>query len=143
MGEQFHEAVSLALVVIDDQQLLYSRSRVFLEAHQCRIQRFDGNRFGEAGESAAFQPMLPLFFHADDLDRNMARGRVFLQVVEHRPAQHVRQENVQADGRGLELARQRERRAAAAGDQALETSLARQAEQRARKVRVVLDDEQD
>ena len=44
------------------------------------------------------QAVLALVFERDDLHRNVPRGRVELEVVEHRPAEHVGQEDVQRDG---------------------------------------------
>ena len=69
--------------------------------------------------------------------------RIELEVVEHRPAEHVGQEDVERDrGRAI-LARERERLLAAVGDDALEALVARDPEQDARVVRIVLDDQQD
>ena len=66
-----------------------------------------------------------------------------LEIVEHRPAEHVGQEDIERDGRGLELPGQRQARWRPGGDDALEALVARQAEQDAGVVRIVLDDEQD
>ena len=35
------------------------------------------------------------FFHGDDLDRDVARRRVELELIEHRPTEHVREENIE------------------------------------------------
>ena len=45
------------------------------------------------------EAVLAFFFHGDDLHRNVARGRVELELVEHRPAEHVGQEDIERDGR--------------------------------------------
>ena len=79
---------------------------------------------------------------ADDLHRDVARGRVELELVEHRPAEHVGQEDIERDGRGVELPGQGQAQRALGGDDALEALVARQAEQDAGVVRIVLDDEQ-
>ena len=55
------------------------------------------------------QAMLPLFFERNDLHRNMAGRRIELEVVQDRPAQHVRQENVERDRGGTVFARQIQR----------------------------------
>ena len=73
----------------------------------------------------------------------MARGRVELELVEHRPAEHVGEENIERDGHGMELPGERKAQRAFGGDDALEALVARQAQQDARVMRVVLDDEQD
>ena len=73
---------------------------------------------------------------------NVARGRVELELVEHRPAEHVGQEDVERDGGGVELPGQGQAHRALGGDDALEALVARQAQQDAGVVRIVLDDEQ-
>ena len=88
------------------------------------------------------QSVLPLFFQGDDLHWNMSRCGIELQIVEHRPAQHIRQENIQGDGCRPELARQGESDVSALGHQALEAFVAGQAEQHPSVVWVVLHDEQ-
>ena len=47
------------------------------------------------------------FFDADDLHRNMARCGILLELIQNRPAQHVRQEYVEHDSERPELVRQR------------------------------------
>ena len=44
----------------------------------------------------------------DDLHRNVARGQIHFQPVQHAPAVQVRQMQVERDGIGLEFARQRQ-----------------------------------
>ena len=56
----------------------------------------------------------------------MARGRVELELIEHRPAEHVGQEDIERDGRGAELPGQREAQRALVGDDALEALVAGQ-----------------
>ena len=41
--------------------------------------------------------MLALFVQRNDLHRDMAQCRVQFELVEHRPAQHIGQENIQRD----------------------------------------------
>ena len=86
--------------------------------------------------------MLPIFIQSDDLHGNMAGCRVLLELAQHRPAQHVRQEHIQRDRGGLILARQRQSVGAALGDQHLEAVVVRQVHQHAGVVRIVLHDQQ-
>ena len=88
------------------------------------------------------QPVLPLLLDREHLHRDVARRRIELEVVEHGPAQHVRQEDVERDRRRQVLLGQRDRRLPAVGHDALEALVARQAEQDAGVVRIVVDDEQ-
>ena len=69
-------------------------------------------------------------------------ARIELQLIEHRPAEHVRQENIERDGRGVILPGEGNASSAFGGDDALEPLVARQAQGDAGVVRVVLDDEQ-
>ena len=99
-------------------------------------------RLGDKGECAARKPVVPVLVQRQHLHRNVARGRILLQVVEHRPAQHVGQEDIERDGRGMELARQRPGLGAAHGHQHLEALVARQIAQNARIMRIVFDNQQ-
>ena len=54
------------------------------------------------------EPVLALFLQRDDLHRDVARGRVELELVEHRPAEHVGQEDIERDRGRAELPGQRQ-----------------------------------
>ena len=56
----------------------------------------------------------------EDVHGDVPDGRVVLEPVEHRPAVHAGQVDVERDGAGLELARQREAGLALGGDDHLE-----------------------
>ena len=89
------------------------------------------------------QAVLALLFDATDLHRDVPGRRVELEVVEHRPAEHVGQEDVERDRGRADTARASDSAVLpAVGDDALEALVARQPEQDARVVRIVLDDEQ-
>ena len=79
-------------------------------------------------------------YHAD---RHVARGEVGLQALEHAPALHVGQEDVERHHRRLVLAHHGERARAGAAHHALEALLPRRVEQDAREAEVVLDDQED
>ena len=64
-------------------------------------------------------------------------------MVEHGPAQHVGQEDIQRDSRGMELASQSKGFRTAQGDENLESLIARQIAKHAGIVRIVFDDQQD
>ena len=87
--------------------------------------------------------MLAVFVQRDDLDRNVPRQRVVLELAQHGPAEHVGQEDVERDRGGLELLGQIQRLRAARGDQDLEALVAGEIDQHARVMRVVLDDQED
>ena len=73
---------------------------------------------------------------------NVPRRRVVLQAIEHRPAVERRQVDVEGDGVGLDLLRERQADVAAHGHDRLESLLARRIDQDRREVEIVLHDEQ-
>ena len=87
--------------------------------------------------------MVPVFIQGQHLHRDVPRGRVLLQMVEHGPAQHVGQEYVERHGRRVVLAGQSERFRSAHGHEHLESLVAGQITQDARIVRVIFNDQQD
>ena len=87
--------------------------------------------------------MLTVFVERDDLHRNVPRQRIVLELAQHGPAQHVRQEDVERNRGRLELLGEFERLTATAGDQHLEALVVRQIDQHPRIMRIVLDDQED
>src|ERR1700730_8591036 len=65
-------------------------------------------RLSHKRESAARQPVLAVFVHREDLDGNVACRRILLEMVEHRPTEHVRQKDVQRHGARREFTYQSE-----------------------------------
>ena len=86
---------------------------------------------------------MPVFVEGQHLHRDVPGRRILLQVVQHRPAQHVGQENIQRNGRRMILVRERKRFRAARGHQNFKSLVAGKIAQDARIVRIVLDDQQD
>ena len=102
------------------------------------VGRLDG-----VGEGPVARRVGALGLDRDDLDRDVPGGGIELEVVEHRPAEDVGQEDVEGDRGRLELAGQRKRRVAAVGDDPLESLAPGEVEQDCGVVGVVLDDEDD
>ena len=100
-------------------------------------------RLGHEREGAARKAVLAVLVERDDLHRDVPRERILLELAEHGPAQHVGQEHVERDRGRLILLGEIERIVAAHGHQHLEALVARQVDQDARVVRIVLDDQQD
>ena len=86
------------------------RRDVRLDAVERVLEVLGRRRLDQVGERAVRQPVLPLLLDRQHLHRDVPRRRIELQVVQHRPAQHVGQEHVQRDRGRQILARQRERR---------------------------------
>ena len=70
--------------------------------------------------------MLAIFVERDDLHRDMAGQRVLLELAQHRPAEHVGQEDIERDRGRLELLGQLQRVDATRRDQHLEATVARE-----------------
>ena len=140
---QFDDALALDVVVFDDQQTFLVRRDVALDAIERQLEVFGRRRLHQIGERSVRETMLALFLDRQHLDRNVPRRGIELQVVQHRPAQHVGQEDVERDrGRTILLGEQ-EGRLAAVGHDALEALVARQSEQYPGIVRIVVHDQQD
>ena len=67
------------------------------------LQRFGGDGFYQIIERTVGQAMLAFAFERNDLHGNVSRERVQLEVVQHRPPEHVGQEDIQRDGGGAKL----------------------------------------
>ena len=141
-SEQFLGGASLDLVVLDDQEPLGARRREFLDPIERRLQSIGRGRFHQKGKGAMGETVLALLLQGDDLHRNMARGRVELQLVENRPSEQVGQENIERDSGGTVLPRERDAHGALPRDDAFEALVARQPEKNTGVMRVVLDDQQ-
>ena len=102
------------------------RRRIFLDARQRRLQSFRRRRLGHKRKRAASQSMMAIFVERQHLHRDMPRRRILLQMIQHRPTQHVGQKYIQRNRCGMVLAGQRQRLGAAHGDQHLESLVVRQ-----------------
>ena len=102
------------------------------------------DRLLEERDSAGAKRDLPAVLRArDDVHRDVPCIGMVLQVVEHRPAVHHGQLEVEHDRIGLELVRECEPRVASLRDDGLEATRAGDLENRACEIGVVLDDEHD
>ena len=109
VAQQFANAELLGGIVFHHQQPLAAWRRVFLDARQRRLNLFRRRRFGDECKCAARQAMVPILIERQHLHGNMTRRGILLQMIEHRPAQHVGQEDIQRDRRRMEFAGQRQR----------------------------------
>ena len=75
------------------------------------------------------QPVSPVLVERHDLHRDVAQLRILLELIQHRPPEHVRQEDVERYRRRLELSRQRQRLGASRRDQHLQSPVAGQVAQ--------------
>ena len=81
---------------------------------------FPRRRLGDEGERAARQAVLTVLVERDDLNRDMPRQRVLLELAEHGPAEHVGQEHIERHGGRLILLGEIDRVVAAHRHQRLE-----------------------
>ena len=104
---------------------------------------FRRSRLGHEREGAAREAVLTVLVERNDLHRNVTGQCVLLELAQHRPAEHVGQENVQRYRGRLILLGEFERIDAAHGDQHLEPLVAGEIDQDPGIMGVVLDDQQD
>ncbi len=93
--EQFDNGVALHLVVLNHQKTFFAGYRELLDAVESDFKARRGGFLDKVCKSAVCETVPLLLFHRHNLHGNMAHGRVQLQLVENRPAQHVRQEDIQ------------------------------------------------
>ena len=136
------QCVAARFVRRHQQQFLGAPLQRVLDGVERGVQVVLGDRLFQVSHGAQRQAAAPVFVAGDDVHRNVPRGRIVLQPVENRPAGHIGQADVERDGARLELARQRQRGAAAQRHQRLDAAVVRQVHQDAREGDIVLDDQQ-
>ena len=77
------------------------RGDVGLDAIERVFEIFRRGRFHQIRKRSVRESVLALLFDRQHLNRDMPGCRIQLQIVEDRPAEHVRQEHVQRDRRWL------------------------------------------
>jgi len=95
--QQLDDARAFEIVVLDDQQPLGVRHEVGLQLVERDLELAGGCRLDEVRERAVRQPVLALLLDRQHLHRDVAGLRVQLEVVEHRPTEHVGQKHVERD----------------------------------------------
>jgi hypothetical protein len=141
IADQRDDRFALGHVVLDHQQRTLAAHQEFLDAREFFLQHLAADRLVDIGDRALAQRALALAQRRDHVHRDMAGAGVALEAVEHRQAVDVRQVDVEQDRGRLEVARQRQRRVAAVGDDALEVLLAGEFEQGLGEALVILDDQ--
>ncbi len=143
MVQKFPDAHLFRRVILDDQEPLAAGLGVLLDLGQRRADAFGRGRLADVGECAARQSVLLVFVERDDLNRNVPRQRVVLQLAEHGPAEHIGQEHIERNRDGLELFGKLEGFRTARRDQNLKSLVARQIDQNPRIMRIVLDNQKN
>ena len=142
VAEQFANAHLLGRIVLHDQQAFAPRPDIFLHLAERSLHALHGRRLGDEREGARGQAVLTVLVQGHDLNRDVPCQRILLELVEHRPAQHVGKENVERHRRWPVFQREFERILAARCDQNLESLVMRKIHHDARVVRIVLHDQQ-
>ena len=101
--EQLDDRLALDVVVLDDQQPLGARGGEVSEPLEGGLDALGGRRLDEVRERAVGEGRLALLVDREDLHRDVPHGRVGLEVVEHGPAEHIGQVDIERDGVGTEL----------------------------------------
>ena len=132
MIQELPDAHLLRRIVLHDQQTLAAGLGVLLDLRQRRADPFGRRRLADIRKRAAGERMLAVLVQRDDLHRNVSRQRIMLQLTQHRPAEHVRQENIERHRGGLELLGEIEGVGTARRDQDFEALVTREIHQHAR-----------
>ncbi len=132
----------MGFVVLDNQQILDAALDELLDVGQRFVQRLLGYRLLQIRDCALMQPTVAALHHRDDMHRNMPRGRIMLESVQHTPAIDDRQLQIKRNGVGLPLAGQGQPKVATRGDNTFEALISGQIQQDARKGRIIFDDQQ-
>ena len=98
VADELDDRLALDVVVFDDKQVADLAVEEATDAGEGLVERFAVDRLRQVGHGAETHPAMRLVGHRDDVDRNMARRRVVLETVEHRPAVHAGQIDVERDG---------------------------------------------
>src|SRR5262249_38420234 len=129
VAEELDDARALRLVVFHDEEPLRVRRDVRLQLLERGFELARGRGLDEVRERAVGEPVLPLLFDRQHLNRDVTRPRIELQIVEDGPAEHVRQENVEAYRGRHVLAREGDRLLTAVRDDGFESFASRDPEQ--------------
>ena len=113
VADQLDDAVALDLVVLDHQELLQAAVDELAHGVEDLAQRVLVRRLGLESQGALLQRPLRLVRHRDHVDGDVAGRGIVLQPVEHAPAVHVGQADVQGDRARLQLPGQGQRGGAA------------------------------
>src|SRR5678810_38245 len=140
IAQQLHDGLALNVVVLDDKKTFCPGRGEGLDPIECCNQPIGGGSLDEIRKCAVGKAMVAVFFHQrDDLHRDMACGGIELELVQYRPPEHVREGNVEGDGRRMELTCEGQTHPAFGRDDTLESLVPCQVQENASVMRVILD----
>src|ERR1700679_2924281 len=108
MVQQRFDTQALPRIVFDNQKLLASWGRVLADASDRGCQAFGRGRLGDKCESPMRQTVVPVFVQGKHLNRYVAGSWILLQMIQHRPAEHIGQRHIERYSCGMKLLRQRQ-----------------------------------
>ena len=126
VADQLDDGHALRVVVLDDQQAAHPPLGEGRDAVEGRGEVVAADGLLQVRDRADVQGALPLLLARNDVDGDVARRRVVLEAVEHRPAVAVGQLDVERDGVRLVAAGKGKRGVARRRHQSLEALLARE-----------------
>src|SRR6516225_1569745 len=141
--QKFADRELLGGIVLDNEEALAARFGIFLDLRKRGTDAFGRCRLVDERERPAGQRVLPILIQGNDLDRDVPRQWIVLELAQHSPAKHVRQEYVERDCGRLILLGEFERFGTACRNQHLESLVTREVNEHARIMRIVLDDQKN
>ena len=139
--EQLPDALALPFVVFDDEHAAEALGELRFEPLERLDQLLALDRLQRVADRAELERLLRVVGDRDDVDRDVARLRIALELIEHAEAGVIRQIDVEQDRAGLVLRGRREPVVRRVRHDALEAELVRQVAQDRRETRVVFDDQ--
>ena len=106
------------------------------------FQPFCRRRFGDEREGAAREAVLSILVERHNLNRDVARLGIVLQLTEDGPSEHVRQEDIERHGGGPELLGQCQGLGAPHRHERFQSFVAGEVGQNPSIVRIVFDNQQ-
>jgi hypothetical protein len=85
----------LGRIVLDHEQSLSARGGVLANACDGLFKPLSRGWFGHERERSMGKAMMPVLVEREHLYRDMASGRILLEVIQHCPTQHVRKRYIE------------------------------------------------
>ena len=142
VADQFHNALLSDLVVFYDQQALHAPPDKSVKPGESFAYSFGRDGLVFIAHGAHLEAALPFIVDGEDVHRNVPRVSSMLQAIQHAPAVHPGQFNIERDGARRVLACERQTGLPTKRYHDLEPTLTRHFHENLCEVEIVFDDQQ-